>query len=72
MITVKFWVGIIFWCMNNDCGMITTTTLFDSKQDCLYEVRKMEKQLKDDPTPKNIVDGRCSNHTLNVNVDRKI
>jgi len=62
--TTEFWIGIVFWCMGKDCGMITTRYTFASKQDCLVVVNKMVSNLQQEPTKKDIVDGRCSDHSI--------
>jgi len=68
-VTTEFWVGIVFWCIGKDCGMITTRNTFASKAECRVEVDKMERRLREEPTKKDIIDGRCSDHK--VNFDRR-
>jgi len=61
---IEFWIGIIFICITNtECGMITTTRTYGTKENCYQEVNDMLNKIRNDSKPL-IIDGRCSKHTI--------
>jgi len=58
--TIDFWIGIVFWCIGQNCGLATHTDAFATKEECLKEVVVMENQIKMDRNKPNIVESRCS------------
>jgi len=70
IIQIDFWIGIVFWCIGQNCGLVTHITSFAAQQECLIEVRKMQKQLRDEKKFSNaIVEGRCSPQYIKVRAE---
>lgn len=68
--TIEFWIGIVFWCVNQTCGLATHTISFPTRQECLHEVRIMQNQIRMDRHQKpNIIEGRCSPQQIHIRQD---
>lgn len=69
---IEFYIGIVFWCFGQTCGLATHTISFPTRQECQREVKIMENQIRMDRNPKpNIVEGRCSPQNLQVEVSEE-
>jgi len=69
-VTYEFWIGIVFWCIGKDCGMITTKHPFVTREECKAAVQEIEDKLRKEPTKKDIIDGRCGDHLITINQPR--
>jgi len=69
---IDFFIGIVFWCVGQTCGLATHTTSFPDRAHCLQEVKNMERQLKEDKNLKaTIVESRCSPQSIQIRVGPK-
>jgi len=65
--TINFWIGIVFWCLDQTCGLVTHTVSFPTREECLREVKIMQNKIKVDRHQKpNIVEGRCSPQSVQI------
>jgi len=68
--TIEFWIGIVFWCFDQTCGLATHKVSFPTSEECLREVKIMQNQIKMDRIQKpNIIEGRCSPQQIHVRYD---
>jgi len=58
--TIEFWIGIVFWCFNQACGLATHTDSFSICEECMHEVKIMKNQKL------YILEGRGSPQKINI------
>jgi hypothetical protein len=66
--TIEFWIGIVFWCIGQNCGLATHNDSFSSKEECIKETVIMEEQIKMDRNRPYIVESRCSPQKIHISI----
>jgi len=57
---IVMYIAVVFFCIGNQCGMISVETPYSNKSSCMSDVIKAEEKLKKDPAV-SIIEGRCVN-----------
>ena len=69
MTTLEFWIGMVFWCIGKDCGMIATRTAIQTEKQCIVMKNEMVREMKSKLSESDIIDGRCGRHTITFSHD---
>jgi hypothetical protein len=61
------YLAIVFFCMNDQCGVISIEKPFENYDSCMVEVEAAESKLKSDKNI-TIVSGRCARFKYGVKI----